>query len=99
MKILIEAVNFSIDKDLKSYIEKKINSLEKFYDGIVEVEIYLKVQKTSDKENKITEIRVFIPGEDVVVKKTAKTFEEGVSVGVDSLKRSLKKVKEKQRSY
>ncbi len=99
MKILIEAVNFNIDKGLKAYIEKKINNLERFYDRIIEVEVYLKVQKTSDKENKISEIRVFIPGEDVVVKKTAKTFEEGVSVAVDSLKRSLKKVKEKQRSH
>ncbi len=99
MKILIEAVNFNIDKDLKTFIERKINSLERFYDRIIEVEVYLKVQKTSDKENKISEIRVFIPGEDVVVKKTAKTFEEGVSVGVDSLKRSLKKAKEKQRSH
>jgi putative sigma-54 modulation protein len=99
MKILIEAVNFNMDKGLKSYIEKKLSGLEKFYDRIIEVEVYLKVQKTSDKENKISEIRVFIPGEDVVVKKTAKTFEEGVSVGVESLKRSLKKVKEKQRSH
>ena len=74
MKVLIEAVNFNIDKDLKTFIERKINSLERFYDRIIEVEVYLKVQKTSDKENKISEIRVFIPGEDVVVKKTAKTF-------------------------
>ena len=73
--------------------------MERFYDRIINVEVYLKVQKTSDKENKISEIRVFIPGEDVVVKKAAKTFEEGISVGVDSLKRSLKKVKEKQRSH
>jgi putative sigma-54 modulation protein len=99
MKILIEAVNFNIDKGLKSFIEKKINSLERFYDRIIEVEVYLKVQKTSDKENKIIEIRVFIPGEDVVVKKTAKTFEEGLSLSVEALKRSLKKVKEKQRSH
>jgi len=99
MKILIEAVNFNIDKGLKAYIEKKVNSLERFYDRIIEVEVYLKVQKTSDKENKISEIRVFIPGEDVVVKKMTKTFEEGVSVAVESLKRSLKKVKEKQRSH
>ncbi len=99
MKVLIEAVNFNMDKDLKSYIQKKATTLERFYDRIISVEVYLKVQKTSDKENKISEIRVFIPGEDVIVKKTAKTFEEGISVGVDSLKRSLRKVKEKQRSH
>lgn len=99
MKILIEAVNFNMDKGLKSYVEKKISSLDRFYDRIIEVEVYLKVQKTRDKENKITDIRVFIPGEDVVVKKTAKTFEEGVSMAVDSLKRSLKKAKEKQRTH
>lgn len=99
MKILIEAVNFNMDKGLKSYVEKKISSLDRFYDRIIEVEVYLKVQKTRDKENKISDIRVFIPGEDVVVKKTAKTFEEGVSMAVDSLKRSLKKAKEKQRTH
>jgi len=97
MKVLIQSVNFNMDKDLKVFIENKLETLEKFYDKIVGADVYLKVQKTSDKENKSIEIRLKVPGDDIVVKKTAKTFEEGVLQNVDALKRSLKKLKEKQR--
>jgi putative sigma-54 modulation protein len=33
-------------------------------------DVYLKVEKTSDKENKIAEIKINVPGDDFVVKKT-----------------------------
>ena len=55
------------------------------------------MQKTSEKENKISEVKINIPGNELVVKKQTRTFEEGISVVVDSLKRSLKKSKEKHR--
>ena len=97
MKIFVQSVNFNIDKDLKSYLEKKINTLEKFYDKVIGAEVFLKVQNTSEKENKITEIKINVPGDDIIVKRTTKTFEEGVSLGVEALKRSVRKLKEKQR--
>ncbi|MEX6626194.1 ribosome-associated translation inhibitor RaiA [Tenacibaculum pacificus] len=98
MKVFTQSVNFTADKSLIDYIEKKIEGLEKFHDKIVDVEVYLKVQKTSEKENKITEIKINIPGDELMVKKQTKTFEEGVNIAIDSLKRSLKKSKEKQRT-
>ena len=97
MKVFTQSVNFTADKSLIDYIEKKIEGLEKFHDKIVDVEVFLKVQKTSEKENKITEIKINIPGSELMVKKQTKTFEEGVNIAVDSLKRSLKKSKEKHR--
>ncbi len=97
MKVFTQSVNFTADKSLIDYIEKKIGGLEKFHDKIVDVEVFLKVQKTSEKENKITEIKINIPGSELMVKKQNKTFEEGVNIAVDSLKRSLKKSKEKHR--
>lgn len=97
MKVFTQSVNFTADKSLIDYIEKKIEGLEKFHDKIVDVEVFLKVQKTSEKENKMTEIKINIPGNELMVKKQSKTFEEGVNVAVDSLKRSLKKSKEKHR--
>ena len=36
----------------------------------------LKVENTSDKENKIVEIRINVPGDDLMVKKTGKTIAE-----------------------
>jgi putative sigma-54 modulation protein len=83
---------------LVDFIEKKVSNLEKFNEKIIDAEVFLKVQNTSDKENKISEIKINIPGNDVVVKKESKTFEEGISLGVESLRRQLLKRKEKQRA-
>jgi len=98
MKISVQSVNFNIDNDLMKYIEKKVNNLEKFHDQILGAEVFLKVQSASEKENKTTEVKINLPGNDIVMKKQSKTFEEGVSMSVDSLKRQLVKRKEKLRA-
>jgi len=98
MKVNVQSVNFNVDKDLIDFIEKKVNGLEKYYDKIVDADVYLKVQQTSEKENKSVDLKLNIPGNDLVVKKQCKTFEEGVMLTTDSLKRQLLKKKEKVRS-
>ncbi|MFV0248126.1 MAG: ribosome hibernation-promoting factor, HPF/YfiA family [Tenacibaculum sp.] len=98
MKVFTQSVNFTASKKLSNYIQKKVGSLDKFHDKIINAEVYLKVQKTSEKENKITEVKINIPGNELIVKKQCKTFEEGLSISVESLKRQLKKSKEKTRS-
>ena len=97
MKVTTQSVNFNASADLLDFIEKKVASLSKFHDKIVNAEVFLKLENSSDKENKITEIKINIPGNELVVKKQYKSFEEGVSTGVESLKRRLKKSKEKLR--
>lgn len=97
MKVYTQSINFKADGDLIKFIEKKVGGLEKFHDKIVDAEVFLKVQNTSDKENKITEIKINIPKNELIVKRETKSFEEGVSLGVESLKRQLKKSKEKHR--
>ena len=98
MKVSIQSVNFNINNDLVQFIEKKVNNLEKFHDHILGAEVYLKVQSTSDKENKIVDIKVNLSGIDMVAKKHSKSFEEAVSLCVDSLRRQLVKRKEKLRA-
>ena len=97
MKVFTQSVNFNADQSLIDFTSKKVESLTKYHDKIVDAEVFLKVQKTSDKENKITEVKINIPGSELMVKKETKTFEEGVNLAVDSLKRQLKKSKEKYR--
>jgi putative sigma-54 modulation protein len=98
MKVNVQSVNFNADKSLVEFVEKKVNSLEKYYDKIVDSEVYLKVHQTSEKENKNVDVKLNIPGNDLVVKKQCKTFEEGVMLAVDSLKRKLTQKKEKVRA-
>ena len=50
-----------------------------------------------DRINKFAEIKIGIPGDDVVVKKTAKSFEEAINTAADAAERILKRRKEKQR--
>ena len=97
MKVFIQSVNFNADSGLLKYVEEKVKGLAKFHDKIIDAEVFLKVQNTSDKENKISEIKINIPGSELIVKKETRSFEEGISISVDSLKRQLKKSKEKLR--
>jgi putative sigma-54 modulation protein len=97
MKVFTQSVNFNADNQLIELVEDKVSALIKFHDKIVNAEVFLKVQNTSDKENKITEIKINIPGSELIVKRETKTFEEGVNAAVDNLKRQLKRSKEKQR--
>ncbi len=99
MKVNTQAVNFDADASLIDFTQKRLDKLEQFYSKIISADVYLKVQKTSAPENKITEIRLFVPGDDMVVKKTCKTFEQCIDECASSLERQLKKRKEKQASY
>ncbi|HBK72254.1 MAG TPA: ribosome-associated translation inhibitor RaiA [Flavobacteriaceae bacterium] len=99
MKVNIQSVNFNIDKSLVEFVQDKMEGLEKFYDKIIGVDAYLKVQNTSDKENKIAEFKLLIPGDEFIVKKQCKSFEEAINMSADSLKRQLRKKKEKQRAH
>ena len=97
MKVFTQSVNFNADKDLLNFVKEKFLTLTKFHDKIIDAEIFLKVFNTSDKENKRTEVKINIPGRELIIKREAKTFEEGVNSAVDNLKRQLKRSKEKQR--
>ncbi len=98
MKVNIQAVNFNVDKKLIDFTQERIDKLEKFYDKIVSSDVFLKVENTSDKENKIVEIKINVPGDDLMVKKIGKTFEEAVDSCTSSLERVLVKRKEKLRT-
>ncbi len=95
MKVAIHAVNFTIDKKLVDYSEDKMNKLEKFYDKIIAADVFFKVEKTSEKENKIAEIKILVPGDEFLVKKQCKSFEEAVEECSEALERLLLKRKEK----
>lgn len=99
MKVNTQSVNFNADQKLIDFIQKRMDKLDLFYDKIIQSDVYLKVENISEKENKIFEATVSIPGDTLVVKKQCKTFEEGVDIAVSSLERQLKKRKEKLRSH
>lgn len=99
MKVNVQTPNFTAKDELIEFVQNRLSKLEQFHDKIVFADVFLKVQKTSEKENKIVEVLLSIPGDEVMVKKEAKTFEEAIDEVVKALERQLKKRKQKQKAY
>ena len=92
-----QSVNYKADKKLKDFAKKRIEKLSLFYNQIIEVYVFTKVENNSDGTNKWTELKIGIPGDDIVVKKISKSFEESINSAADSAERILKRRKEKER--
>ena len=95
MKVNVQSVNFHADQKLVSFIQRKLDKLENHFDHVICADVYLKVQKTSSKENKISEILLSVPGDEFICKKKGRRFEVGVDECVSVLGRQLQKKKKK----
>jgi len=95
MKLRIQSINFDATTALESYINKKTSKLDKFFDEIINVEVYLKVVKPETATNKEAEIKIAIPKCRFFASKTCDTFEEAIDLTVDALEKQIRKHKEK----
>ncbi|ODS89120.1 HPF/RaiA family ribosome-associated protein [Chryseobacterium lacus] len=94
MKITVQSLGVTPHAPLEEHLNKKISKLSTFYDKILECQVVLRVENTNEKENKTAEIRLVVPGDDIIVKKTSESFEESVDQCVEAAKRLLIKKKE-----
>lgn len=97
MNINIQSIHFDADRKLIEFTNKKLEKLVKYYDHIVGVKVAFKLDKNLNDENKVVEVKIEVPGNDIFAKRQCKTFEEAVDQVVDALKVQLTKHKEKQR--
>ena len=97
MKIRVQSIHFDADSKLLEFIHEKVDKLIHFYDNILGGEVILKLDNASDMKNKIVQIIIQIPGNDLMAKEQCKTFEEATDLCVDTLSRQIKRHKEKLR--
>lgn len=95
MEIRINSVKFDHSEQLESFIQKKVAKLDKFYDNIIKAEVVLKVVKPETAENKMVEIKLTIPNAELFAEKVSDSFEEGVDLVVEAIKKQLSKQKAK----
>ena len=95
MKLRIQSINFDATTALELYINKKALKLEKFFDEIINIEVYLKVVKPETATNKEAEIKVSIPSVDFFASKTCDTFEEAIDLTLEAIEKQIRKYKEK----
>lgn len=95
MKISVQSIHFDADRKLLAFIEKKVNKLDQFFGGIIQGEVYLRLQKTENEANKMAVIKVKVPGNSLLVKQQCKSFEEATDKAVDSLLKQVDRHKTK----
>ena len=95
MKIEIQSINFNPDAGLVDFANKKIKKLTLLDDGIINTDVFLKIEKPESPENKITEIHVHSTNGEYFAKKQCDTFEESITVSVQALRKQLLKSKGK----
>ena len=96
MEIRIQSIKFNADQKLLDFVEKKVSKLENFHDGIIGVDVALSL--LAEHQHKNVKVHVQIPGNDVVIERNAKTFEDALVDCVDILKDKLVRAKEKRNS-
>ncbi|MCX6311854.1 MAG: HPF/RaiA family ribosome-associated protein [Bacteroidetes bacterium] len=97
MNIQIQSIHFTADSKLLGFANEKVSKLSQFYDGIISSEIFLRLDNSDNSTNKVAEIKINVPGNDLYVKRQCKTFEEAIDTGVMALSKQVKRYKEKQK--
>lgn len=95
MELRIQSVNFDATEKLEAYISKKSKKLERVFDDILTMDLYLKVVKPETVTNKQAEIKASAPGVEFFASKTCDTFEEAVDLGLEAIEKQAVKFKEK----
>ena len=92
--INVKSLKFDADEKLLEHIEKKVGKVEKFFDNLGDIDVTLSL--LPDAENKSVRLQTRFPGEDMVIERHARTFEEAVTDAADALKEKIVRAKEKK---
>jgi len=97
MNIQIHSVRFDADRKLIDFVNQKLDKLTQFGEEIVNAEVYLRLDKDQDRENKISEIKLDLSGGPLFARKQSKSFEEATDDAIDALKKQITRHKQKKR--
>ena len=95
MDIKVHSVHFKADQKLLDFVNEKVTKLQLFFDNIIAGEVFLRLDKNSEKENKVAEVKILMPGRELFAKKQCKSFEDAADTAVEALRKQVKKHKEK----
>lgn len=100
MHIIISSRGVDLTDAIELYVNKKLNSLEKFYSGIIQADVML--GRITNHHNKgdvfFAECKLDVPGSDLFYREDAVGVYEALDALQDRLGRVLKKYKAKNHS-
>lgn len=93
MRINIQTPGFIASEELTEFIEAKVAKVHAIGSIIQEANVCLKIDKSDTRKNKVCEIRLAIPGNDLFASRQEESFEEAVTATVAALKHQSARVK------
>ena len=99
MKWDIQTVGFHADETLTEYAKEKTSGLTKYFENIVGAEVYLKLDYNDKRENKVAEIKLNIPGNDIYADTRSDKFETAINQSCEKLKAQISKLKTKMSTH
>lgn len=99
MKVIIQSPDVKAQESLLEFVNSKMEKLDRLSDRIQEARVILKTDKSATRDNKICEIKMVIPGNDLFTEKQAATFEEAVARAAEALKNQISEWKSKTRPF
>ena len=91
MDIQIHSIHFDADRELLDFIKSKLNKLVTFNDAIISADVFLRIEKNDERENKLVDIKLHVPGKELFAKKHAISFEAAVDEVTEALRRQVVK--------
>ena len=92
--INVKSLKFDADEKLLAFVEKKVGKVEKFFDNLGDIDVTLSL--SPEPENKVVRLQTRFPGEDLVIERNAKTFEEAITEAADEMKEKIVRAKERR---
>lgn len=89
MKITIETKDIKPRQDLLDLLNKKAKKFSQLNHRLIETRVSLKLDKSDTIQNRVCEIRVAIPGNDLFTEKRARTFPEAVRKAAEAMNRQI----------
>lgn len=99
MKLQMHSIRFDADQKLIDFVQKKADKLDKFFDRIIDGEVFMRLDKDNNMENKIIEIKLNMPRNQIFAKERSRTFEAAADLAIEALKKQIVKHKEKIMSH
>lgn len=95
MKADIQSIHFKADQKLKEYITAKLDKLDKYYSGIIDAQVFLKIENNHSPKNKTIEFKLNVQNSSIMKTQTAQSFEAATDLALDALKVQIIKYKER----
>lgn len=97
MKMTIQTPDIKAPTSLLDFVLDKVGKLGAFSERILECRVQLKVDGSREQDNKVSELKLLIPGSEVFASCQGTTFEEAILQAIEAIKPQVERWKSAKR--